>query len=65
MSKTFISNARLKLVKNQVKAKQHLETEILLFENYLLFSSVLPSKNNRRYSKEGVKNKYVLLNEVI
>ena len=27
----FISNARLKLVKNQANAKQHLELELLLF----------------------------------
>ena len=33
ISNTFISNARLKLAKNQAKAKQHLETELLLFGN--------------------------------
>ena len=38
---TFISNARLKLAKNQVKAKQHPETEYLLFESYSLSSSTL------------------------
>ena len=37
--------------KNQAKAKQHPEAELLLFENYLLSSSKLSSKNNRRYSK--------------
>ena len=36
MSNTFISNARLKLAKNQATTKQHPETEILLFENYSL-----------------------------
>ena len=30
----FISNARLKLAKNQADAKQHPEAEFLLFENY-------------------------------
>ena len=35
ISNTFISNARLKLAKNQTKAKQNLEAELLLFENYL------------------------------
>ena len=29
MHNTFISNARLKLSKNQAKAKQHLEAELL------------------------------------
>ena len=33
VSNTFISNARLKLAKYQVKAKQHPEAEYLLFEN--------------------------------
>ena len=32
MSNTFISNARLKLAKNQAKAKQHSEAAVLLFE---------------------------------
>ena len=32
----FISNTRLKLAKNQAKAKQHPEAEVLLFENYSL-----------------------------
>ena len=39
----FISNTRLKLAKNQAKAKQHPEVGLLLFENSL-FSSILPSK---------------------
>ena len=42
ISNTFISNARLKLVKNQAKGKQHPEAEPLLFENYSLSSSTLP-----------------------
>ena len=60
-----MSNARLKLAKNQAKAEQHFETELLLFENYLLSSSKLPSKINRRYSKKYTKNKCVCFNEVI
>ena len=51
ISNTFISNARLKLVKNLESAKQHTEAELLLCENYSLSSSMLSSKNNRRYSK--------------
>ena len=62
-SNTFISNARLKLPKNQAKAKQH--PEFLPFENYLLSSSTLSANNNRRYSKKCTKNKYLCLYEVI
>ena len=51
ISNSFISNTRLKLAKNQGKAKQHPQAETLLFENYLLFSSTLSSKNNGAYSK--------------
>ena len=36
VSNTFISNARLKLVKYQAKAKQHPKEELLLFENFSL-----------------------------
>ena len=39
INNTFISNARLKLAKNQANAKQHPEAELLLFENYSLFSA--------------------------
>ena len=49
ISNTFISNAWLKLAKNQAKAKQHPEAELLLFENKSHSSSKLSSKNNRRY----------------
>ena len=55
ISNTFIRNARLKLAKNQAKAEQHPEAELLLFENYSLSSSTLPSKHNRRYSKKCTK----------
>ena len=57
VSNTFISNARLKLTKNQMlmskikpNAKQHPDAELLLFENYLHYSSILSSKNNSSYS---------------
>ena len=52
ISSTFISNAMLKLTKNQANAKQHPEVELLLFENYSHYSSMLSSINNRRYSKK-------------
>ena len=48
-----MSNARLKLAKNQAKSKQHLDTELLLFENCSLSSSTLSSKNNRTFSKKS------------
>ena len=57
ISNTFISNTRLRLAKNQAKAKKHLKAELLLFENYSPFSF----KNNRRYSKKCTKNKYTCL----
>ena len=55
----------VKLAKNQAKAKQHPETELLLFEIYSLSSSTLSSKNSRRYTKKCTKSKYVCLDEVI
>ena len=66
ISNTFISKARLKLAKKQqAKAKQHVEAEFSLLENYVHSSSTLSSKDNKRYSKKCAKNKYVYLNEVI
>ena len=61
----FISNARVKLAKNQEKAKQYPEAEFLLFESYSVPSSTLSSKNNREHCKKCTKNKYVYLNQVI
>ena len=55
----------MKLGKNQAKAKQHPEAELLLFENYSLSSSTLSSKNRRKYSKKSAKNKYVYWNEIL
>ena len=60
ISNTFISSARLKLAKNQAKAKQHLEIELLLFENYSLSSTKLSSKKSRKYSKKMHKKQVVL-----
>ena len=61
----FRSNVGLRLAKNQAKAKQHPEPELLQFENYSPFSSTLPSQNNTRYSKKCTKNKYICLNKVM
>ena len=67
ISNTFISNAGLKLGKIKQKLSITLRLNLLLFENYSLFSCTLSSssKSNRRYSKKCTKNKYVFLNEVI
>ena len=54
INNTFISNAKLKLAENQPKAKQHPETELLLFEGSLFSLSTLSCKNNSRYSKKCV-----------
>ena len=56
ISNTFICNAELKLAKNQARAKQHPEAEILLFENYSDSSPPLSSKYNRTYSKKWTKD---------
>ena len=62
LSNTFISNAMVKLVKNQAKAEQHPEAKLLLFENYLISVSKLSSTNNSKYSKKCTENKYFCLN---
>ena len=41
----------VKLGKNQAKAKQQLEPQLFLFENYSLSSFMLPSKTNLKYSE--------------
>ena len=51
-----MNNTRLKL-KNQAKAKQHPEAELLRFKNYSQTSSTLSSKNNRTYFKNKKKSK--------
>ena len=40
----FVSSARLKLAKNQAKAKQHSDAELLLLGNYSVSLSALSSK---------------------
>ena len=52
------------MAKNQAKSMQHPDAELLIFQNYSLFSPMLSSKNSR-YSKKGTKNNYVYLNKVI
>ena len=53
----FISNTRLKLAKNKLKAKQ----QLVLFENYSISSSMLSYKTNIRYSKKRTKTKAPVL----
>ena len=62
-----MSNTRVKLAKNQAKAKQQPEAELLLFENYSLSSFMLPSKTNLKYSKKYCQkpNVSVLMYEII
>ena len=47
--------------KNQAKAKQYSECELLA----CFLSSTISSKNDKRYSKKGSKNKYVCWNDDI
>ena len=55
----------LKLAKSQRNTKQHLEVELMLFENYSHSSSTYSSKINRAYSKKYVKNKCTCIHEII
>ena len=50
--------------KNSSKTKQHPEAELLLFENFSLFSCMLSSKNDKAYSKKGTKTKVCLCKKV-
>ena len=56
-----MSNARLKLAKNQANVKQYSEAKILLFENYSHFSSTLSSTNNKTYSNKQITNVSVFM----
>ena len=47
----FINNTRLKLAKNQAKAKQHPQAELLLLENFSLSLSTLSSKIRKYCTK--------------
>ena len=60
ISNTFISNARLKLAKNQANAKQQPKNELLLFEHYSHSLSTLLSENNRIYSKQQAEEQFCL-----
>ena len=64
INNTFISKARLKLVKNWAKAKRHPEARLSPFEIFLLSSCTLSSKNERRY-KKCTRNKSICFNEII
>ena len=57
----FYKQGQTEIGKNQAKAKQHPEDELLLFKNYSLSSSTLSSKNKRRYSKKCTKTRASLL----
>ena len=50
----FISNAQLKLAKNQANVKKHPEAELLLFENYLHTLSTFRSSRREVFCKNGV-----------
>ena len=52
------------MAKNQAKAKQHLQVEAFLFENYSLSSSTLSSRNNKAYSKIFANEQVCLSNEI-
>ena len=58
----FNKQRQAEIGRTQANAKQHPWTELLLFENYLLSSSTLSSKNKRRHSKKCTKNNYVGFN---
>ena len=59
----YISNARLKLAKNEVNAEQHPEAELLQFENYSYSSSPYHPKRIVHILKNKQKEKYVCKNE--
>ena len=48
------------MAKNRAKAKQDAEARLLLLENYMVSSSTLSSKDNRRYSKKCAKKQVCL-----
>ena len=58
MKRSF--STRPKFLKNQANTKQHLEAELLLFENYSHSSSTLSSKIIEHSKKNKQKNKYTL-----
>ena len=65
ISNTFKSNARLKLVENQVNAKPHSEAERLIAENYSYSSSTLYSNNKQKnVLKNKQKSKNICIHEI-
>ena len=60
---TFISNARLKLAKNQANTKQHPEAKLSLFADYSHSSSTISSK--KIILKNKLKIKYICIHEII
>ena len=65
ISNAFISNAGLKLPKNQADVKQHPEAELLLFENYSYSWSTLSSKIIGHILTNKQKNKCVCIHDII
>ena len=59
----FYKQYKAEIGKKLSKAKQHPEVELLLFENYSFFSSILSSKSSRTNSKKCAKKNYVSFNE--
>ena len=57
----------MKFPKNQAKAKENPEAELLLLRNYSLDKELftLSSKNNKRYSETCGKNKYVCFHAIM
>ena len=64
ISNTFISNARLKLAKNQANGKQHHEAELLLFENNSHSSFSYYPKIMGHVLKNKQKSKGVFFHEI-
>ena len=65
INNVFIRNVKMKFPKNQAKAKENPEAELLLLRNYSLSSSTLSSKSNKRYSETCGKNKYVCFHAIM
>ena len=64
-SNAFIRNARMKLAKNQVNAKQQPEAELFAIWNYSHFSSMLSFKTIGHILKTKQKNKHVCVLKIL
>ena len=64
VSNTFISNAGLKLAKNQVNTKQHPEAERLLLKIIHILHPRYHSKIIKQILKNKQKNKRVCIHEI-